>query len=98
MVTGSIEPRTLSPSVSCHGCLERVWAAVSCVDVLVCSIESERRQPGVRAVDWDYWRPGRWLDGTLVQLGEFLAQCVIQLHELRECPDGGNRGEQSEGL
>jgi hypothetical protein len=98
MVTGSIESRALSPSVSCHWCLERVWAAVSCVDVLVCSIESKRRQSGVRAVDWDYWCPGRWLDGTLVQLGEFRAQCVIQLHELRECHGRGGCGEQSDGL
>jgi hypothetical protein len=85
MISGRVQSRTLSTSVSCHGCLERVWAAVGCIDVLVCSIEAERWQASVWAVDRDDWCPGWWLDGTLVQLGEFLAQCVIQLHELWEC-------------
>jgi len=87
MIGRRIEPRTLSTLVARPRCLEGVWAAVRDIDELVCSIETKWWQTSVGAVDGYHWGSVWWLDGALLQVGEFAAQCGVQLHELGECRD-----------
>jgi hypothetical protein len=66
MIGSRIQPRTLSTFVVRPGCSEGMRATVSNVDILVCSVEAERWQAGIRAIDNEVRCSVWWLSGAFL--------------------------------
>lgn len=71
---------------------------VSNIDILVFSVEPERRQAGIWAIDYEVWCSIWWLNSAFLQSRESFSQCSVHLREARVCCYRGRRSEQCDGL